>query len=59
MDSDETVQGKNLRKIEAEIFATYKNSISREMKQKWTGTASQNSYADLKITSVIKKSLAL
>ena len=59
MDGDETSQGINLRKIEAEVFATYKNSITREMKQKWTGSPSQNSYADLKILSVIKKSLAL
>ena len=58
VDSDETSAGINLRKIEAEVFATYKNSITREMKQKWTGSPSQHSYADLKIISVIKKSLA-
>ena len=57
VDSDESSQGINLRKIEAEVFAAYKNSITRDLKQKWTGAPSQNSYADLKIISIIKKSL--
>ena len=58
VDSLPSPSGKVLRKLEARVFQSQKASILKELKDKeWTGSKEQNSFADEKISSVVRRVL--
>ena len=58
VDSLASPDGKNLRKIETEVFRSQRGVILKELRnQKWKGTKDQNRCADEKVSNIIRKAL--
>ena len=46
-----------MRHIEEKIFRSQKKNIVTELKEEWTGSHEQNSFADSKISDIVKRTL--
>ena len=57
MDSLSSPDGNRLRQLEEQVFRSQKRAISKELKQKWSGSKEQISFADSKISDIVKKAL--
>ena len=58
VDSMPSPNGKVLRKMEAKVFQSQRMAILKDLKHKeWKGSKDQNSFADRKISDVVRKML--